>query len=160
MYKLINVICASLLFVTSNVFASPIAKDALKIHNQIRALDKQKPLVWNKELQKISQDWANKLASTCEIYHHSGQTSFGENLYYYSESTTIKKVVKDWASERDFYDYQKNSCQTGQQCGHYKQVVWKDTTDVGCGVQSCADGSQIWVCAYFPAGNIIGERPF
>ena len=139
---------------------SPIAAEALKAHNQFRKQDKQKPLIWNKDLEKISQEWANKLASSCKMSHHQGQVPFGENLYYYSQSTTVTNAVKAWASEKVFYNYQQNKCQDGKQCYHYTQIVWKGTTDLGCGYQSCSNGAQFWVCTYFPAGNIIGARPF
>lgn len=137
-----------------------MATEALKAHNQARAIDKQKPLIWNKDLAQISQEWAVKLASTCQIYHHQGQIPFGENLYYYSQSSSISNAVKAWVNEKNFYNYKQNKCQAGKQCGHYTQVVWKGTTDVGCGFKACSNGAQIYVCSYFPAGNIVGARPF
>ncbi|MCL4162966.1 UNVERIFIED_CONTAM: hypothetical protein GTU68_023094, partial [Idotea baltica] len=134
--------------------------EALRTHNQVRAQDRQKPLVWSKDLEQISQQWANKLASSCKMYHHQGQIPFGENLFYKGGKASVSEVVRAWANEKKFYNYQQNKCQAGKQCGHYTQVVWKGTTDVGCGFKSCSNGAQIWVCSYFPAGNIVGARPF
>lgn len=46
-------------------------------------------------------------------------------------------------------------------------MVWKSTTEVGCGVTNCPEGSssdgnaaQGWyvVCEYQPAGNIVGDN--
>ena len=149
------------LSLTPTVSAAPsYATEALRAHNQVRAQDRQRPLKWSSDLENISQTWANQLAKSCKVYHHKGQIPFGENLFIASYRTNISHAVKLWAAEKKTYNYKQNRCQPGKQCGHYTQVVWKGTTDVGCGVQQCANGSQIWVCSYFPAGNIVGARPF
>lgn len=160
MIKLFSGVTVFLLFISSSVFASPIAGEALKAHNQVRAQNGQKPFVWSKDLEQISQQWADKLASSCKLYHHQGQIPFGENLFFSSGASSATAAVNAWASEKQFYNYQQNTCQAGKVCGHYTQIVWKGTTDVGCGYKSCSNGSQIWVCSYFPAGNIVGARPF
>ena len=46
-------------------------------------------------------------------------------------------------------------------CGHYTQVVWAASLELGCGLSSCpglAYGSTI-VCNYGPGGN-DGGRPY
>jgi len=51
---------------------------------------------------------------------------------------------------------------------HFSQIVWKDTTEVGCAATSCGAGTglnpgNVWpvawtvVCAYSTAGNCIGN---
>ena len=40
--------------------------------------------------------------------------------------------------------------------GHFTQVVWRGTTQVGCGHSQCK-GNDIWVCNYDPAGNWDGQ---
>ena len=56
---------------------------------------------------------------------------------------------------RDFRDFK---------AGHYTQMVWKDTTEIGAGkaVIQAGDrkGSLFVVCNYNPRGNIVGEKPF
>lgn len=139
---------------------STLKVSALKAHNDVRAKDRQRPLQWSSDLQQISQQWANQLARSCKIYHHKGNIPFGENLFMSTVRTTVAHAVKNWANEKKHYNYQQNRCQPGKQCGHYTQVVWKGTTDVGCALKSCSNGSQIYVCSYFPAGNVVGARPF
>lgn len=66
------------------------------------------------------------------------------------------------ASEVQWYDYASNSCNApaGKSCGHYTQVVWAKSTEVGCGVAICDGKGQIWVCNYKPAGNFSGQKPY
>ena len=145
----------------------------LAIHNQVRAQHGLSRLQWSTKLSNYAQEWANHLASrnNCRMRHRPKGSPYGENLWWASprlwsngmrelQYVTIERVVNDWANERPYYDYQRNRCQIGQQCGHYTQIVWRDTTHVGCAYQQCADKSQLWVCNYNPPGNYIGERPY
>ncbi|MBV9296765.1 MAG: hypothetical protein JO145_14435, partial [Acidobacteriaceae bacterium] len=61
------------------------------------------------------------------------------------------------SSEAKDYQYAANSCFAV--CGHYTQVVWRDTREVGCGMVHDAR-REVWVCDYAPYGNIVGERPY
>jgi len=131
-------------------------------------------------LDMSSQTWALHLAQEqgCKMVHSHGR--FGENLFWASASISKtkrsdekqwhvtrsaqniddKKPVQDWYDEIKYYDYMNNTCEEGQMCGHYTQVVWKDTKEVGCAAYQCDDDSQVWVCQYTPAGNYIGQKPF
>ena len=154
-------ISLSLILVSPALSTPSIDKEqALQAHNSARAKDKQRPLQWSKDLEKISQQWANQLARSCKIYHHKGDIPFGENIFSYSLPTTVDHAISAWTDEKKYYNYRQNQCKLGKQCGHYTQVVWKGTTDVGCAKQSCSNGAEIVVCSYFPAGNIVGARPF
>lgn len=41
--------------------------------------------------------------------------------------------------------------------GHFTQLVWKNTTTVGCGAADCNDAGWLLVCEYNPAGNVVGQ---
>jgi len=66
-------------------------------------------------------------------------------------------VVKLWADEARSFDVRTNSC-TGV-CGHYTQIVWRATRDVGC-AEATDRYRQVWVCEYDPPGNVVGYRPY
>ncbi len=145
----------------------------LQAHNKVRAKHNVPPLKWSKKLEDYSMQWAKQLSKNnkCDMYHRSGNPPFGENLYRSTaivwtdgkreiNPVTIKDVVKAWTDEEKWYNYKTNSCQPGQQCGHYTQAVWKSTTEVGCAMQVCGDKSQTWVCSYNPPGNYVGFRPY
>jgi len=94
--------------------------------------------------------------------------NYGENLYAsYGQVSTPQDVVTSWVSEDAYYNYANNSCQPGQECGHYTQVVWAKTTKVGCGHTICNTNSPFgqnpwdnWVCNYAPPGNYVGQKPY
>jgi len=150
----------------------------LDIHNSIRSKHNLPSLKWSEKLANYSLEWANHLGrgNQCKMYHRGGKPPYGENLYLSSAEVwrdqngrevdrrispvTIVEVVKSWASEDKWYNYAQNRCQPGKQCGHYTQIVWKETTEVGCAMKVCPDKSQTWVCSYNPPGNFVGERPY
>ena len=137
-------------------------------HNRWRAEVGVSGLRWSDKLAGVAQGWADQLKSEgCSMYH-SGN-GYGENIYKASslmwsdgrrdlQKKTPQQVTDSWGSEIKFYSYADNSC--SGVCGHYTQVVWKDTKEVGCAMSVCGDNSQIWVCSYAPAGNIVGQKPY
>lgn len=130
--------------------------DYVAAHNMARAQVGVEPLSWHPDLQATAQSYANQLAVVCNLQHSMGQ--FGENLYM-GPGNEID-AVRMWTDEMAFYDHGTNSCQAGKTCGHYTQVVWRDTQSVGCGLAQCTDGYNIVVCHYNPRGNWVGKWPF
>ncbi len=137
--------------------ASPLARDLVAAHNQVRAGVGVAPLRWSNELGELAQQWADALIRSGAL-HPRGDHRFGENLFEVSGRTaTPYEVVSAWAGEARNYDYKANACSA--RCGHYKQLVWRDTQSVGCGVAR-DNPREVWVCNYDPLGNLNGERPY
>ena len=44
--------------------------------------------------------------------------------------------------------------------GHYTQMVWKNTAQVGIGQANCAGGGSVIAAEYHPPGNYMGEKPY
>ena len=141
-------------------------------HNRWRKEVGAPAVKWSADLAAKAQAWANHLKQTrgCNMVH-SGSSGLGENLYWASpqrwssgkteeQAISPADVVNSWAQERKDYRYRTNSCATGKVCGHYTQLVWSKTTEVGCGKAICSDKSQVWVCNYTPPGNFIGQKPY
>ena len=140
-------------------------------HNKWRSQVGVPPLGWSDGLAKSAQVWADELKKkTCAMVH-ANQNQYGENIFWASatrwsdgsrevQDISAKLVVDDLASEVLDYNYEANSCAPGKMCGHYTQIVWRDTEEVGCAKAICDDKSQVWVCRYSPHGNIVGEKPY
>ena len=127
--------------------------------NSVRASVGEPPLVWSVRLSSVAQEWANHLIATGAFKHHV-DGGYGENLYeIIGGSATPRNVVSAWADEIRDYNPRTNSCSSGVDCGHYTQIVWSTTHAVGCAFATDPN-RQVWVCEYYPAGNVIGYRPY
>ena len=150
------------------------AQRMVAAHNRWRAAVEVPILTYSSQLAASAQTWADFLKQTnqCRMRHSAPRGQYGENLLWASakrwsngirevQKIGPEQVVDSWASERAHYDHGRNSCASGEVCGHYTQIVWGSTTMVGCGAAVCADTrEQIWVCRYQPAGNWIGRAPY
>ncbi|KAM0041029.1 putative CAP domain-containing protein [Helianthus debilis subsp. tardiflorus] len=131
--------------------------------NMVRAAKWEIPLGWDFQLQKYAQWWAGQRKGDCQLMHSFPEDDFklGENIYWGSGSSwTPVDAVNTWAGEERYYRYGTNTCASGQQCGHYTQIVWKTTRRVGCARVVCDNGDVFMTCNYDPVGNVIGERPY
>ena len=137
-------------------------------HNQWRIKTGVPALKWSNNLTASAQQWADQLTRKGCIMKHSTSAN-GENIYWAGaaqrsdgtssmQEITEQNVVDAWGNEVKDYDYASNSCHGV--CGHYTQVVWKSTAEVGCGMAACSDKAQIWVCQYSPRGNMVGQKPY
>ncbi len=130
--------------------------------------DPLRALEWDDGLAAASQTYAETLATTkCTNGDHDpNRGDVGENLYQ-SMTTDAQAsprigadAVAAWVAEKADYTYASNACKEGAVCGHYTQVVWRDTTKVGCGRATCTANEAFythWVCRYSPAGNVNVE---
>ena len=118
-------------------------------------------LTINEEIAKIAKEYAEYLAKIDEFEHSSNTykgESLGENLYFCSgygaPCLTAEKAVKSWYDEIKYYNFNRPSFQN---VGHFTQVVWKGTTQLGCGYASRNNNYYV-VCNYFEAGNDVGDN--
>lgn len=139
---------------------SGIMKGITQAHNEYRRALGIPDLVWDEKIAAYAQDWANQLQRRNCTMVHRNSNKYGENLAWASgKALSTYEVVKMWYDEVHDYDYKTNSCRRGRVCGHYTQVVWRDSKRLGCGMAKCGN-SEVWVCNYDPPGNWIGEKPY
>lgn len=165
---------AALLGAWSAGAADPYAAELLRAQNAVRAGVRPRPrpplpaLTWSAKAASSARAWAKE----CRYEHNPRLRALGlgENIAAFTPAGNGRpsKVVALWAAEARSYDPASNSCRSGEICGHYTQLVWRTSTQVGCARQVCSRNSpfpggrpwELWVCDYAPAGNVIGRRPY
>ncbi len=137
-------------------------------HNAWRVRVGVTELVWSTDIADNAQAYAN----TCPQRHSSWASlsnvgtfsQLGENIHLHPNGTADPVLAVDsWARERAYYDFGDTitSDNTFFLVGHYTQVVWGDTTHVGCGViRGCPRWGTIVVCQYGETGNYVGQAPY
>ncbi|KAJ5761195.1 hypothetical protein N7520_008351 [Penicillium odoratum] len=165
-------------------------KVVLQVSNEYRGVHEADEIVWNETLVEYARHWAE----TCLWKHSVGFSNtglniglmslqggpYGENLAFgYSNASS---AVEAWGDEGRLYDFKKPTGFT-EATGHFTQLVWRATEEVGCAAVNCGytedlpkvrrDGevlvsrdsggstrAQGWyvVCEYTPAGNVVGDH--
>lgn len=152
--RLIRPIVGTSVLVLHVSFAQPLTAEQqswIDSHNAYRAKHQVGNLAWSDEVAQSAKNYA----STCPSVHSN--TPYGENMAFSSSPQQPSDVVSRWYSEEKLYDYNNPAYQSST--GHFTQVVWKNTTHVGCATVNTCGGSwrSIAVCQYSPAGNFLGR---
>ncbi len=123
----------------------------LQMHNSYRKLHGVSPVIWSEMVAASAQAYAETCPSG-----HSG-TDYGENLLWTSYNRRVSLVVQMWYDEETDYNYKKPGF--SHNTGHFTQIVWKATTEIGCASEvGCGNVlSYVWVCHYNQSGNYIGD---
>ncbi|XP_064091708.1 uncharacterized protein LOC135205271 [Macrobrachium nipponense] len=134
-------------------------------------------LVWNDELAKVAQAWAAQCPNGHDSYANrricSRSYSVGQNIYYYwgfDANTAWKNAIDAWYAEvvdmpSYVVDSFTSSVPSGRVIGHYTQVLWAKTNEIGCGGvhysttlgATTYPQSKIYVCNYGEAGNFLSQ---
>ncbi|XP_071948293.1 uncharacterized protein [Antedon mediterranea] len=133
-------------------------KEMLAAHNKHREKHGVPPLKLSDEVCKDAQRHAEKLAKTGHL-EHSNNHEYGENVgMHYSSATTEysgTEATNQWYSEVSKYDFCDPRFKSG--IGHFTQVVWKGSKELGVGKAITKDGKVIFVANYKPPGNMSGD---
>ncbi|WPB08118.1 uncharacterized protein RHO25_012782 [Cercospora beticola] len=130
-----------------------LQSQALNSTNEWRSRHMAEPVQWNDTLAEYAHDWAKGC-----VWEHSGGPH-GENLAAGFENATL--AIDAWGNEEEKYNYKKGKFT--EETGHFSQLVWRNTTSIGCAEVECdTDGDKgvqgkYLVCEYNPAGNVQGQ---
>lgn len=132
-------------------------------HNRARRDYGVGPLVWDDVLARDARAYAVQLARRNRFEHdpQSGRkVKQGENLWTGTRTAyRYDEMIGALVDERRFFMPGRFPAvsRTGDwsQVGHYTQIVWPTTRQVGCATASNR-ASDYLVCRYWPAGNVVG----
>ncbi|KAL1866515.1 hypothetical protein Daus18300_006750 [Diaporthe australafricana] len=155
---------------------SDLASTAVYHHNIHRTNNSAPAMTWGSSYA----GYAATVAASCKFAHDltPGGGGYGQNIAMYAstdassltEETVMAQAITDmwYNGELNLYPSsaygQSNPDFTNFEAwGHYSQIVWVGSTQVGCAAQYCAAGTMnptmgAWysVCNYYPAGNVNG----
>nr|AQQ72823.1 putative pathogenesis-related protein PR1-RK2 isoform 6 [Triticum aestivum]AQQ72824.1 putative pathogenesis-related protein PR1-RK2 isoform 6 [Triticum aestivum] len=131
------------------------------LQNAARADVGVAPLAWDDTLAGYAQRYAGERKGDCKLVHSDGP--YGESIFWGNKggNWTASDAVAVWVQEKQYYNCSDGSCAAGKICSHYTQIVWANTTRVGCAAVAC-DGNlgTFILCEYDPRGNVPGVRPY
>jgi len=110
------------------------AQDILDLHNKFRCAVDTPPLVWNAALACQAQKEQDRINAFDHADSYALPIPAGENL---ATGTNVATAAWMW-----FTEYVGPA--SGQ--GHFTAMVWKSTTEVGCGIGR--DGRGVIRCQY------------
>lgn len=131
-------------------------------HNKLRSQQGVPGLKWSEDLARYAQTWADRLSRNgCKMEHRPDEGEFrqqyGENIALTIQGTSfVDQAVGMWEKERSKYNGQPLTEDNFGEVGHYTQIMWRKTTQFGCGISNCKSFT-IVVCNYNPAGNFLGQ---
>ena len=134
-------------------------KQSLEIHNKLRKNHHVQPLKLNKDLCKIAENYAKEIAKKNSFEHSKNKyqgKNLGENLFMcQGKSINGYDMSQSWYDEINNYSFKNATFKSGT--GHFTQLIWKNSTDVGFGYCKNDKGIYYGVANYFPAGNYMGQ---
>lgn len=156
---------------------SDMASTAVYAHNIHRSNHSAPAVAWLDEIAGYAENTAN----TCTFAHDmtQGSGNYGQNIAMWASSDGAAALgaagainmatTKMWYNGEvngflpSYYGQATPDMSDFESWGHFSQLVWKDTTDLGCYAKLCEKGTMYqdmdaWymVCNYRPAGNMGG----
>lgn len=129
-------------------------------------------VAWSEKIARYAQQRADSIARARQYpprHLVPGQNPYGENLAAGVSSGPAWEVLalaQGWKDEQNAFQQlgsprvfdQRVSANLGA-VGHYTQMIWKDTREIGAGIASWQSGGKTYtvlVCCYSPPGNRVG----
>lgn len=123
-------------------------------HNMYRCMHGVPLMVWNTAIAANAQAWAE--ATGGEMVHSSFEARSGVGGFWAVGENLAWGVIDAGAVDMWYGEIQLSDgglvADFSPSTGHYTQVVWGESTSLGCGV-----AGWLLVCQYGPTGNVAGS---
>ncbi|KAL7062271.1 hypothetical protein AAHC03_0161 [Spirometra sp. Aus1] len=169
-------LCGIMLVFSLLIVADPFSELVLELHTEKRSgvepsASNMRLLTYSKRLEDLAKNWSQKC-----IFDHPNETfpeynGLGQNIAWQSgrdPESSISYMIGQWYDEVKDYDFESNTG-TGV-VGHYTQMVWANTRELGCAKHDCPSllyldnlmdiPGEFLVCQYSPPGNYYGQWPY
>jgi len=142
--------------------SSAFEERLLEAHNAERERLGIARLRWSDRLARQAQQWASYQARHQLFDHAQERYGAGENLWMGPEGRFAPEdMIQSFIDERRYFQPGRfpdvSSTRSWYDVGHYTQLIWPGTQELGCAVASSA-GNEYLVCRYYPAGNVMTQR--
>lgn len=114
-------------------------------------------VVWNATLAWAAEEWLKECKFERGFGKQDNMTSLqGQNLYK-GPSKHPSRALYLWYEEYKNFAFENFTCSSKSQCDHMTQMLWSDSSNIGCARKSNCFPLQpsdiLMNCHYFPAGN-------
>uniref|UniRef100_A0A182LXR8 SCP domain-containing protein n=1 Tax=Anopheles culicifacies TaxID=139723 RepID=A0A182LXR8_9DIPT len=115
-----------------NLSFTAFQKEVLERHNHLRAKHSAPPLQLDAGLCQFAQQWADNLVRR-NVLEHRSNNKYGENLYasFGKSQVSGTEAVDSWYNEIKCYTFGAPNPSNFSQVGHFTQVVWKKSRNLG-----------------------------
>lgn len=162
---------------SSGNYADPgedFIQNSLYHHNVHRHNHSAPDVTWSESLASAAQ----QLANSCNYGHNTDiggySGGYGQNIAMYAatndlgtETAFIRTSITEYWYNNEIRLYGNRfggepNMGDFHEWGHFSQIVWKSTKEIGCAVAYCKSGLSSYpgyfsVCNYGPPGNYNGE---
>lgn len=151
---------------TDPLYIIQFQSDCLRRHNELRRFHGCQPLKLSESLSARAQSWAEHLTDADKYAHSSladrKRTGAGENLAFRWYTNGKKRPKGDeiadiWYNEVKDYSWEVPELNLTRFAGHFTQLIWAGTSQVGFGIAADGRGKITVVAQYQTAGNVKGD---
>ena len=110
--------------------------------------------------ERLSDDGDEQMSSDVNgDYDEFEDQDEGRTLVGTNNTSLLINLVSQWGSEKQYFVYGifPNVSVSGKTIGHYTQMVWGDSQQVGCGIANNDGGWVYFVCNYYLVENMRGR---
>ena len=148
------------------------------MHNHERAAVGVPPLAWSDKLAADAKTEAEYLVTVGKLTHEgcggcNGSGNLAESIKWGFAPTfspiSTEQLMQGWVDEKAKWVSGTILTEANwYPTGHYTQMVWKTTTQIGCATAITKDGGppgaiseNVYLsCHYSPPGNYMGQSPY